>query len=373
MNAILNFKSGAKIVIELIDTPLVHLWKDAHLKNLERNNKFTGALSCIGLSNHPLELQLTKYNDLLEQEVVLINEGIKLANEGIEGEKFPYIAFNQMPWMQVNRIHRCYTTASIRTGIWFHNLNSGQLIQCKKDQYIGRASAFDLTPTTYTVTDFKKFSDGIELINKHIHMYERYLYTQRSINFHTYLKQVLEQNPPIEKNVNYKDEVLHVYSRYTDFNWDNFDEFGGKTGVYINRTNYSDIVKSIPKDWDTYDVYINKAIAGKDYEHAYFNYDDPLEADITNVDCIDGGIRLHYDPHIISFYKYEPFINWYKEAGLEDEMVRPIPLGRINREFSSPELYNTQRDGTKLNTLGYPTLRSPFEEPIGIEFIDSLI
>lgn len=368
--AIFKFKSGAQIVIDLVDTPIIPLWKEAHLKNLERGNKPSGTRSCVGLSNHSLEFQLNKYADEMKKEVDMINYGIGLANEGIEGEKFPYVAFYHMPWMQVNRIHRCYTTASIRNGIWFHNMNTPQLLQCKIDQYIGRGNAFDLTPATYTVTDHKKYNDGIELINKHIHMYERWLYSQRSIDFHTYYKNILDNNAEIERNINTSDTGLDTTSLYSEINWDNFDEFGGKAGVFWNRATYSLIKESQPDDWDTYDVFINKAIAGKDYEHAYFNYDDPLEADITNVDCIDGGVRIHYDPYLTALYKYEPFINWYRQSGVEDEMVRPIPLGRINRQESSSELYNIVRDGTELTTLGYPALHTPFNEPIGIEFLD---
>jgi hypothetical protein len=365
MKAILRFKSGAKVTMDLLNSPLVRLWKDAHLKNLERGNKPAASINAVGLGNHSFEKELTEHSAEMKNEIEMINRGIALANEGIEGQKFPYPAFDHMPWMQANRIHRCYTTASIIKGIWFHNLNTLQLLKCKEEQYFSRSTAFDSSPHTYTVIDRKKFDDGIELINKHIHMYERWLHCQRAIDFHSFYENIIESNEPIPFNINKKS------SKYADFNWDNFDEFGGKTGVFSHRTTYEDVKQSIPEDWDKYDLYIEKAIAGKDYEHAYFNYDDPLEADITNLDHIDGGVRLHYDPHVISLYNYKPFVNWYREKGIEDTMVRPVPLGRINRQESSTDLHNILLNGDKPTSLGYPGLKSPFEEPLGIEFLDN--
>lgn len=371
MKAILNFKSGAKIVIDLIQTPIVDLWKEAHLENLKRGNRPVGTLSCVGINNTTFEDQFKDNIEELNSDIDKINQGIQLANEAITGDKFPYIAFYQMPWMQVNRIHRCYTTASVKKGIWFHNLNAVQLIQCKKEQYISRFSFFKDIPNSYTVLDEQKFFNGIELINKHIHLYERFLHTQRSIDFHKYHQTVIDKNPPIEENYNSVSEYIgNTSSIYTDFNWDSFDQFGGKLDVFTHRTSYDQIKESTPDDWDTYDVFLNKCIAGKDYEHAYFNYDDPLEADITNVDGIDGGMRLHYDKNLTSFYNYEPFVRWYREKDIEHEMVRPIPLGRINREESSNKLYNIQLlDHGTCTTSGYPKLVPPFDEPVGIEFI----
>jgi hypothetical protein len=370
MKAILRFKSNEKIVIDFLDTPIVKLWKQAHLANAQRGNTINGTLNCVGQVNITLEEQFSNNLESLNADIHLINEGIKLANESIVGDKFPYIAFYQMPWMQVNRIHRCYTTASVRKGIWFHNLNALELLKCKTQQYISRDTFFKEVPSTYTVIDDLKFFNGIELINKHIHMYERFIHSQRTIDFHNYYQSVLENSQPINNNFNYSNDPLNVGSVYTDFNWDNFDEYGGKIGVFTHRTNYDDIKKSIPEDWDKYDVFLNKCIAGKDYEHSYFNYDDPLEADITNVDGIDGGMRVHYDKNLTSFYNYPPFKLWYQEKGVEDSMVRPIPLGKINRAESTPELYKIQiNSNTIKSTSGYSTLEYPFDHPIRLEFV----
>ena len=371
MKGRLNFKSGEYISLDLLETPITQLWKDAHIQNLTRGNKVVGTLNCVGIQNGTLQDQFVGNEDVIKKEIQLINEGIKITNESISGDKFPYVAFYKMPWMQVNRIHRCFTTASVKKGIWYHNLNTLELIQAKIEQYKSRYLFFSKVLPTYEVLDEQKFNNGIELINKHIHMYERFLHTQRSSDFHNFYQDLLSNTFKIDNNCNFNEFPNSTTSIYTEFNWDNFDEFGGKAGVYTNRTTFEEIKQSTPADWESYDIYLNKCIAGKDYEHAYFNYDDPLEADITNVDGIDGGIRLHYDKNLSSFYNYKPFVDWYREKGVEDTLVRPVPLGRINREESSNKLSQVQfLDANTQTTSGYPTLPYPFDQPLGIEFID---
>ena len=73
---------------------------------------------------------------------------------------------------------------------------------------------------------------------------------------------------------------------------------------------------------------VHKSIGGKDYETCYTQYDDASEADIRNVEHINGCMTLHLNGHDRSFTD-SAFNTWAKSYGLDDVQVLSPPLGKI--------------------------------------------
>lgn len=318
----LNLKfNGCSTKIELLNTPVTWKWIDAfnqYKKYFKENDlQIDYKLELlytiihnygapIGESSH---IKHPSFNMTSAEAVDAINKAIEDVNTTVDGMKFPYPAYLGMPWHQTNFIHRCFTTALMSSTNWQHNLTYKQLIEFKKEAYENKKGLRDFIQTPqFKVTNKELFFDAIERINKYVHFYETFHESKRAYDI--------------------VDEINDT-GKYLELGWDSYNSSGHHTYFFGERVSYDDVVKSIPENWQDYDIFIGKSIAGKDYEFSYCEYDNPLEYDITNLDHINGSLRIMSSSGIKKLYSDSSFSKWCREAGLEDPMFLPIPIGKI--------------------------------------------
>lgn len=336
-----------ELYINLLDSPIVKKWSEC-VQEFNRNS--VPMKTHIYKAPHYIPLS---YNS--EQEVVEnINSAIDSANESIVGKRFPYRAYNDMPWQQTNLIHRCFTTADTTKKTWKHNLGNEMMIQCKKESYLDKVPFMKKNvEQVFQIRDKTKFQDSIDLINRWVHHYEDLRSSGRSREFF---------NRVINREKQW-------YFSTLELDWDNYE---GETRNWYNstRASYTDIVNStIDKKSRSCDIFLNVNITGKDYEAAYFEFDDLLEFDITNLDIINGGLRIYDKRYLDYLYGQNgKIINITNELGIPKIMVRPIPIGKVlwssveYTELGTPDVSKKYTDNT-------PAARGEFYRPT-IEIIN---
>ena len=257
-----KLKFGSKyILIELLKSPITDIWLDS-VSSWNAQNvpmKFIEMYSAYTREN--------LMHGSPEEIVSKINNCIDILNDLTTGEKIIDRAYIDMPWSQTNRLHRIFTTASTSRYIWKHNLPTNKLIEGKKHSYYNKRGYLldNCTKTIKFPTDDEAFK-ALYSLNKWIHFFENGRVSYRAVN-------------------TIKDLVGPAFR---EIEWDCYNDAGEKLpSLTKDTTTYEDIVKTFqnPKAKDC-DVHISKAITGKDYETSFFQYDDPLEYDTTNVDPV---------------------------------------------------------------------------------------
>lgn len=308
-----NFKyvnihlNGAEVKVELLNTPVVELWKEKFSKNHSNLTRIVSNTKVQNIENPRDKFgggdQLLKYQ---QEAVDKINVAISNVNKSITGKEFPYYAYVGMPWAETNRIHRAFTTGRVSEQNWHHYMTAHQLLNYKKTAYINKSFNFINMPRDFKVLDHSLFATSLEIINHWVHAYEGTNISKRAVDLNTLVDGVPE----------------------LEFNMNNTLETGEKVSVDYGRVDYERLKSSFPDNYHDYDAIIGIEITGKCYETCYFNYDDPLEYDITNLDNIDGSFNLRAAK--TNFYTDSDFIKDIKGySGLEDEMILPVPIGKI--------------------------------------------
>jgi hypothetical protein len=225
-----------------------------------------------------------------------------------------------MGWMQTNRIHRCFTTASFTASCWYHGLTEAQLLECKTlgseevRQYVKTHA-----PRDYTVIDMPAFAREIHIINANVHIYEDSRHSLAA-------QQVLND---MDSDRLFNSRVNITWDKGHTFTEDRVclrSEFCNAD--FLGTITYQELLDSFPENYSEYDVVVHKSIGGKDYETCYTQYDDASEADIRNVEHINGCMTLHLNGHDRSFTD-SAFNTWAKSYGLDDVQVLSPPLGKI--------------------------------------------
>lgn len=343
MKRVLEIKfNNCTTKVELLDTPAVEKWvniytryaKEFLLKGIPISHKVEEAKAFIHTAPRNIghkfvtkeAQERNKFHSALNVTedycVDKINESIAEANSVISGIKFPYPAFYGMSWNQTNLIHRCFTTAAITFGYWVHNLSHQQLLEYKKRAYqrknIQHFINLNNYKPQYKVHDKEKFINAIERVNKYVHYYESFNGNTRSRNFK---------------------EEIGGQGQYISIDWDSHDPDSGHHLFWFgDKITYDELKASFPDNYHDYDVFLGKSITGKDYEFAFCEYDNGLEWDITNLDFINGSLRIHFSDEIKKAYNNSSFTKWCKEYDLEEPMYLPIPIGKIienNCDFNS--------------------------------------
>ena len=313
--------NGCKTKIELLDTPVARLWIEVfnEYKTYFRNNNldydykiesYPAFIHDRGVYYQDIkgDIEIPSYNVTLAECVDKINQAIEDANSCIEGKKFPYYAYLGMPWEQTNLIHRCFTTAITTNTNWKHNLTGAELREFKKKKYLEPRSINNyIKIKDFIVIDNSKFIDAVERINKWVHIYENEVKSLRGIK-------IMDDFP------NQSSLVL---------DWDSYSPSGEHTFYFGKRISYDELKQSFVGNYDEYDVILGKSIAGKDYETAYCEYDDPLEYDITNLDNINGSVSIISDSVVKDLYRDSGYRDWFNDYNLEKEMFLPVPLGKV--------------------------------------------
>lgn len=344
-----KIRFGSKyILIELLESPITDLWLES-VSSWNAQNvpmKFVEVWSSYTKEN--------VFHGPPEEIVSKINNCIDILNDLTTGEKITDRAYIDMPWSQTNRLHRIFTTSSTNHFNWKHNLSANKLIEGKKHSYynkrdylIEHSSKTMNFPINEINPDAKEAFRALYSLNKWIHFFEDQRVSYRAVN-----------------------SVKHLGgSAFREIEWDCYNDSGQKLPTLIkDTTTYEDIVKTFknPKAKDC-DVHISKAITGKDYETSFLQYDDPLEFDTTNVDHITGGIKLFNTEYYKRLYgDKSDLMKWGLDSGLEEEMIKPLPLGKIisrNTDFSDYQYSKTVKYST-----GTPAPEGDYYRPV-IEII----
>ena len=331
-----------KIIFEVLESPISNLWMDSL-------NRWNTASTPMKLVTQSVPYTEASFVESPKHIVDKIYEAVNNINQLVEGEKFPYIPYLGMPWEQTNLLHRCFTTSMGSMKCWKHNFTTDQLLTGKIKTYASKSDYLIAnTKQTFTVNEKDSLSlrKHLSSLNKWVHFFES---TKPSLRAVDCFKKYPEFNS--------------MKYGYAELEWDAYDEYGQRTMLGLNFTSYKDILETFnnPKS-DECDVFLSKAIMGKDYETSYFQFDDPLEIDTTNVDIITGGIRIfnkvYYDK---LFGNNGAIINWTRERGLPDAMVRQIPIGKIIH--SEVNFENVESSLTETYTCGAPRASGIFSSP----------
>jgi len=340
----LEIKFGdEKNVVELYDSPVTRAFIKSHKIYLGKNIPQKTQIVQAAVHCH----EDRPYDDTVitggtaQQAIDMINEAIDGAESCIDGKPFPLRPFLGMGWKEMNKIHRHFTTASATLSTWTHTLSRDQLIELKSIQYQNKGPfMIKHAPKDFTVTDMEGFKDHIERINQGVHLYETFNGSP--------LAQVCSK--------------VAGCTDYFEIDWDHRMQNGHMSFFHGERVSAGDVKNSFPTDYSEADLFVGKMVEGKDYEFAFCEYDDALEFDITNLDWICGDMRLHYDKRINDFYTKSEYNVWTKEAGLEDWMHLPVPLGKlveVNSDFSTAYM---DYDSPERTSDMRPVCNYPFKE-----------
>ena len=353
----LNF-NGAELRIELLQTPACKLWINA-FKNykhyfktngLDKDYKPTNGCSFPQVGYSPdkkSEDYVDPHTNLTQQDSVnLINDAINDANSCIKGKQFPHHAFSGMGWKHTNLLHRCFTVAISTLTNWQHFLPKDTLAQFKIDSYEEKNIRFSklLTPE-YSVRENKlnDFVDAVERINKYIHCYESFQQSDRAAN--------------LIRSTNFNNNYLQL-------EWDTYTKSGRHNYFYSNRISEKELRQSIPDNYYDYDVFLGKSISGKDYEFCYTDYDNPLEFDITNLDNINGSLKIYFGG-IKEVYQKSQFTDWCDGYGLEKHLYLPIPIGKVTKNtLPITDEHTTNHSDSEVWSDQSPKLESPLDKVI---------
>ena len=344
MQAKLGF--GSKyIIIDLLKSPVTDLWVDS--------------VSSWNAQNTPMSYTetwsaYTKENLIHgdpDEIISNINKHIDILNDLTTGEKITDRAYRDMPWSQTNRLHRIFTTAATTYYNWKHNLSAYRLIEGKEHSYDNK-KGYLLEHSSRTMNfpidlgEHDEAEKALYSLNKWIHFFEDERISYRARDTFNNLKG----------------------AAYREIEWDSYNDSGQRIHPTVHTTTYSDIVKTFknPKAKDC-NVHISKSITGKDYETSFFQYDDPLEFDTTNLDHITGGIKLYSNQYYKRLYGDKSHLmKWGLDSGLKEEMIKPLPLGRIIK--TNTDFTDVRTSKTVKYTAGNMAAEGDYYRPI-IEII----
>ena len=308
-----------EILIELLQTPVVEKWL-AVRKQISKLNIPT-EIGEQELPSGPSDANYkAKAYKRQADSVAKINNAIDNINEAVDGKEFPYRAHEDMPWMQTNRLHRCFTTSSITEHCWHHNLAHEQLLKCKT---IGsselRKWVRENTTPQFTILDRKAFHTEVHIINAAIHHYEGCRYSEAAQQAKNNYKQEFGHEPRklyvrLDRDYSFNEEKTCLRRDILDA---------------LELVSFEELISSFPDNYEDYNVAITKSIGGKDYETCWKQYDDPFEFDIRNIEAISGGFTIYPNKEHYNFFVKAPFYDWINGHDLRDELFLKVPIGKV--------------------------------------------
>ena len=316
------------VEFELIDNEITRLWEESLNQGYELNLKHTiGILPLFSSHLHPKQ---NSSDELLDSYISEINNAIDGVNSSISGKLFPYRAFAGMGYTQTNRLHRCFTTGKTSFNTFQAQIPEKILEQYKKGE-LNYKNTYDLlneySPDDFEVIDRELFEENIHKINKYVHLYEDSVHSIRGKRFldNHYVKPIVE------------------------ISWDQFTKSGQSLHPSNLKIDPAVLKENFISNFYEYDIFLGKAITGKDYETCFTQYDDPLEWDITNAEFINGNLRI-WNKTQLELYKDNQavlssgFVEWVKDRDIPPYSYTPVPLGKIVNSTESDfniEISNT--------------------------------
>lgn len=348
-----KFSENKFIKFKLFNTPVAVPWITALGKWKHHN---TSMITCI---NDKVPYSLNRDQSQAEAIVKEINLAINDLNSLSNGEKITDRAYIGMPWQQTNRLHRIFTTAyatiipttfgsAVANGTWKHNLPLSTMVKVKQASYAaGNNVVLPPEVTNTFIVDTKQLNNfiaALERLNGWVHDYEDLHESKRAYNLNSKL---------------HKSEFS-----YLELLWDNYNENKGTTLHGNERIPYSELHRTFKTlKQEPADVFVAKAIQGKDYLTSYLQYDDLTEVDTTNLDCITGGLRIYSSNFYKTIYgKNSDLLKQTREQGIEDHFVTPVPIGKIIE--SNVDINNIDKTSTEVYSTGYTKPEKTYSSPV---------
>lgn len=338
-----NFEDGLYAEYSLFNSEVTEQWIRVHNRYRSKGYNYQANIEFYIYHTHGCDLPtIPGQNVTLQDCRDKISYYISEANSCIEGEPFPYTS-NGLPAFEIsNLLHRAFTVSSITAKSWTHDLSDSDLLEYKKLPHDLRKSFMhDHTKERFTVKNgmFEKFLESVEYINNWVHMAEVFPKSLRGE------KANLEAGGSIDYS--------NTKGKYLELDWDARNDNGVRPEYLGEPLDYG-IIQDSMQYFEEADLFVGKNISGKDYEIAFFQYDNPLEFDTVNGDYNEGTIRAHLTDEFKSFYKIGgDFHNWCAEKGITPDLYRPIPLGKlistnINTEDIKEDTNNRGANGQSL-------------------------
>lgn len=323
----INFENDLYAEYQLYNTEVTQQWIRVYNNYRNKGYNYQANIEFYIYHTHGCDLpSVPGQNVTLQDCRDKINYYIDEANSCIIGEPFPYTP-DGLPSFEVsNLIHRAFTVASATFKSWTHDLSDTQLLEYKKLPYrLKKPYMQEHTIERYTIKDGMsgKFLDSIEYINNWVHMAEAFPKSLRGE----------KANREAGGSIDYS----NVKGRYLELDWDSRNDNGVRT-EYLGEPLDYDIIQDSMKYFDEANLFVGKNISGKDYEIAFFQYDNPLEFDTVNGDYNEATVRAHFTDEFRSFYEIGgDFDNWCNEKGITPDLYRPIPLGKLISTNVNPD------------------------------------
>lgn len=294
----------------LINSPASHIWTHTIYQNQLASKKLSGYKD----GNHKTSNFINKTERLKFQEkaVAQINDAIKIVNEGVIGQTFPYEAYVGMDLEHCIKIHRAFTIGVTSTVGWFHEGTEKQKYKFKKEHAFGpvkRGKIRSATPSKFTLRDpFRKgnyWDMAMEDINQGVHSYEATL------------------DLP-----NILDTEMFTYRYSVDYS------------TFLSIEEYEESIK--PKyRINNPQVFIYACIHGRDYIETYRIDDDPTEFDVVNIENISSDFRIIFNPE--KLYKPDSltatdFQKWVQSYNIDINYALPVPLGWTNYKLKEDKI-----------------------------------
>ena len=349
----IDFEDDRYVDIELIDNPLVEMWIENHKNNAELTNKKYAAFMGM-LLDHAAVGKIDPSDDFFlnrrKQSVNNINKAIISLKEEFDLD-FPFKAFNDMNWINTNKIHRCFTSAEISLCNWTfrNNYNKSDLLKFK---YLEKhpSEYFTEIHELFRIEEYDKtkFINLIEDINCWVHIYENSKFSEFA--------------DLMIKSLKDRKDIYNL-----DIDFDTQNEHGSS---YIENISMPlEYQKFCVYDSDEYDVYFLKSITGKDYAQALQELDNPIEWDISNMGHITGGLKIFPSKLYAKIWQMDIPKNWLKihDMPCDIKLIQPPVLGKVLNKDWYNKFNRIDWHPTKKNNSGLRKVVNEYGMPKNIE------
>ena len=347
-----SLNNGVDGEIVLRDNLFMDFWKFVFKQNNKkvgpRQDKFPNA--CFTKTHPDLDLAIKEqYNKTVDKRaecVDRVNHAI-LQLEQASGKKWNSSRLNiNSNTEDCNRVHRGFTTFCLTRCTDQISLSQEEQRNLKYDQPNLHASGW--------------------LYIKSIRPLLEQIIGEESVHFHTNIAPLLHE---INAYVHHLENICIVSDRafeigdayltseniedcwFPNLDW-NSKNADGVTDAGRTDYNYADLAtqtiatdelySSDPK----YNVYDLKNILGKDYEKAWFDYDDPRNWDVANTfSTTKGGFEIRPHQSMLTRDFIKPWVDSYNHFPTDDHIVSSIAIGTIDHQWLKSNCFNLGHEG----------------------------
>ena len=356
-----SLNNGVDGEIVLRDNLFMDYWKFVFKQNNRkvgpRQDKFPNA--CFTKTGPDIDFAIkSQYDNTVDKRaecVDRVNDAI-LQIEQVTGNKWNSGRLSINSWTEdCNRVHRGFTTFALTHCTDQLGLSEQEQRTLKYDHPDLHASGWlymkSIKPSLKQTIgeEYVHFNTVIEPLLHEVNAYVHHLE-----NICIVSKRVFELANAYLTSENIED------CWFPNLDW-NSKQADGVTDAGRIDYNYADLAQqtiatdelysSDPK----YNVYDLKNILGKDYEKAWFDYDDPRNWDVTNTfNTSKGGFEIRPHQSMLTKDFIKPWIDSYNHFPTDDPLVSPIAIGAIDYQWLKSNCFNLGQEGNieARNNLG---------------------